>query len=95
MARRQAHLVLGEAGAQQGLQGDVEEAGPVGMLPRRVAQVEQQRGIALGQRQELSEAADGLVLDLPVVGGGQGAGRPEGIRLAETRTHMAGCLTST
>lgn len=48
MAGRQAHLVLGEAGAQQGLQGDVEEAGPVGMLPRRVAQVEQQRGIALG-----------------------------------------------
>lgn len=46
------HLVLGEARVQQGLQRDVEEAAAVGVLPRRVTQVEQQRGIALGQLQE-------------------------------------------
>ena len=38
---------------QKGLQRDVEEATAIGVLPRRVTQVEQQRGIALGQLQEL------------------------------------------
>lgn len=47
------HLVLGVARAQQGLQRDVEEAASVGVLPWWVTQVEQQRGIALGQLQEL------------------------------------------
>lgn len=45
--------MLGEPRAQQGLQRDIEEAATVGVLPWWVTQVEQQRGIALGQLQEL------------------------------------------
>lgn len=87
--RYQAHLVLGEARAKQGLHCDVEEAAAVGVLSGRVTQVEQQRGVALGQLQELLQAADGLVLGLPVVRGRQRTGRPEGVHLAETGTYMA------
>jgi hypothetical protein len=63
------HLVLREARAQHGLQCDVEKAATVGVLTGWVTQVEQQGGIALGQLQEFCQAADGLVLGLPVVGG--------------------------
>lgn len=63
------HLVLRETRTQQGLQCDVEEAAAVGVLPGRVAEVEEQCGIALGQFQQLLQAADGLVLGLPEVGG--------------------------
>lgn len=59
--------MLREARTQQGLQGDIEEAAAVGVLPGRVAEVEEQRGVALGQLQQLLQAADGLVLGLPEV----------------------------
>lgn len=52
---------------QHGLQGDVEEAATVRVVTGWVSKVEQQCGIALGEFQELRQAADGLVLDLPVV----------------------------
>lgn len=52
---------------QHGLQRDVEEAATVRVITGRVSQVEQQCGISLGEFQELCQAADGLILDLPVV----------------------------
>lgn len=87
--RRGPHLVLGEARVQQGIQRGIEEAAAVGVFTRWFSQVKQQGGVALGQLQELCQAADRLVLCLPVVGGREGAGRPEGVRLAETGVHTA------